>query len=112
MGEAIFGEQDPATVFFQGRTEVIEPTPQGFLLKMPLPFARKEQLDLLQTGDELVVQVGDYKRNLILPRALASLNIASARLEGGELRINFVRREEQPGSKPPALGATAQEPAT
>jgi len=60
---------------------------------MPLPFARKEQLDLAQTGDELVVQVGDYKRNLILPRALAASQIEGARLEDGELRITFVRPE-------------------
>jgi arsenite-transporting ATPase len=112
MGEAIFGAADPVSVFFHGRTETIEPTAQGFLLKMPLPLARKEQLDLMQTGDELVVQVGDYKRNVILPRALAALQVASAKLEDGELRINFVRREKQGGSEPPGLGTTAQEPGT
>jgi arsenite-transporting ATPase len=112
MGEAIFGTADPAGVFFHGKTETIEPTAQGFLLKMPLPLARKEQLDLMQTGDELVVQVGDYKRNVILPRALATLQVASAKLEDGELRINFVRREKQGGSEPPGLGTTAKEPGT
>src|SRR4051794_8824480 len=112
MGEAIFGEADPVSVFFHGKTEVIEPTPEGFLLKMPLPMARKDQIDLLQTGDELVVQVGDYKRNIILPRALAVMQVASAKLEEGELRITFVRKEEQAGSTPPALGARTREPAT
>ncbi|MDQ3707559.1 MAG: hypothetical protein M3437_20490 [Chloroflexota bacterium] len=58
---------------------------------MPLPFATKEQVDLLQTGDELVVQVGDYKRNLILPRALATLQVAGAKLDNGELSINFAK---------------------
>jgi hypothetical protein len=68
---------------------------------MPLPLATKEQLDLLQTGDELVVQVGDYKRNLILPRALATLQISSAKLENGELRVTFVRPD---GADGPAAG--------
>ncbi|HYP38879.1 MAG TPA: TRC40/GET3/ArsA family transport-energizing ATPase [Chloroflexia bacterium] len=89
MGEAIFGSEDPARVFFQGKVQTIEAVEQGFMLKMPLPFATKEQVDLLQTGDELVVQVGDYKRNIILPRALATLQVAGAKLEGGELRIRF-----------------------
>ena len=66
--------------------QTIEATPTGYLLRMPLPLASREQLDLLQTGDELVVQVGDYKRNIILPRALASLQIIGAKLENGELR--------------------------
>jgi arsenite/tail-anchored protein-transporting ATPase len=110
MGEAIFGAADPATVFFHGKTQVIEPTEQGFLLKMPLPLARKEQLELMQTGDELVVQLGEYKRNIILPRALATAQVAAAKLEDGELRINFVRREEQGGGRPQGMGTTAHEP--
>ena len=114
MGEAIFGDADPAGVFFEGNAQTIEATPQGFMLKMPLPLATKEQLDLLQTGDELVVQVGDYKRNLILPRALATLQIASAKLENGELRLNFVRPNSEPGGKPQGSGAAATQtgPAT
>jgi arsenite-transporting ATPase len=97
MGEAVFGSEDPAKVFFQGKVQTIEAVEQGFLLKMPLPFATREQVDLLQTGDELVVQVGDYKRNIILPRALATLQVAGAKLEGGELRIRF--------KNPAAVGA-------
>jgi arsenite/tail-anchored protein-transporting ATPase len=95
MGNTIFGDADPADVFFKGNVQSIELTEEGYLLKLPLPLARKEQLDLVQTGDELVVQVGDYKRNLILPRALATSRISNARLEEGELRISFVRPEER-----------------
>jgi arsenite-transporting ATPase len=91
MGDEVFDDADPSTVFFKGKIQTIEPHGTGFLLKMPLPFATKEQVDLLQTGDELVVQVGDYKRNLILPRALATLQVAGAKLDNGELRINFAK---------------------
>lgn len=96
MGQAVFGDQDPGSVFFKGSTQTIEQTDTGYILRMPLPLATKEQLDLVQTGDELVVQVGDYKRNLILPRALATLQVANAKLDNGELRVRFVR----PGSPP------------
>ena len=100
MGQAIFGDANPASIFFEGRAQTIEPTAKGFVLRLPLPLASKEQLDLMQTGDELVVQVGDYKRNLILPRALATLQVAGAKLENGELSINFVRPDEEvPGPK-------------
>jgi arsenite-transporting ATPase len=93
MGEAIFGDADPAGVFFRGKRQTIQPMGTGYTLKMPLPLASKEQIELMQTGDELVVQVGDYKRNVILPRALVTLQVAGAKLEGGELRINFVQKE-------------------
>jgi arsenite-transporting ATPase len=105
MGQALFGEQDPTTVFFAGKTQTIEQTPTGFLLRLPLPLATKEQLDLVQAGDELVVQVGDYKRNIILPRALATLQIAGAKLDSGELTVNFVR----PGAEASGVdGASTQ----
>lgn len=94
MGEAIFGKRDPSEVFFHGKVQAIEPTQAGgYTLKMPLPLATKEQVDLLQTGDELIVQVGDYRRNIILPRALAVLQVAGAKLDSGELRINFVQSD-------------------
>jgi arsenite-transporting ATPase len=89
MCQAIFGDKDPAEVFFMGKTQTIEQSGSDYTLKLPLPLANKDQVDLLQTGDELVVQVGDYKRNIILPRALASLKVAGAKLENGELRIKF-----------------------
>jgi arsenite-transporting ATPase len=91
MGDAVFDDADPSSVFFRGKVQTIEPHGAGFTLKMPLPFATKEQVDLLQTGDELVVQVGSYKRNLILPRALATLQVAGAKLDNGELRISFAK---------------------
>ena len=43
-----------------------------------------------------MIQVGDYKRNIILPRALAVLKIAGAKLENGELRIRFVPNTGRP----------------
>lgn len=91
MGRAIFNDADPSDVFFHGKVQTIEQHSTGFTLKMPLPFANKDQVDLMQTGDELVVQVGDYKRNLILPRALATLQVAGAKLDNGELSISFAK---------------------
>ena len=93
------GDADPG-VLLHGKRQSIEPTDTGFTLKMPLPLATKEQIELLQTGDELVVQVGDYKRNVILPRALAILQVAGAKLDGGELRINFVQQKEPSAISP------------
>jgi arsenite/tail-anchored protein-transporting ATPase len=89
MSDALFGGKDPGSLFFKGKVQTIEQIGTGYVLRFPLPLANKNQIDLMQTGDELVVQVGDYKRNIILPRALALLQVAGAKLENGELRITF-----------------------
>jgi len=89
MADAIYGDQDPSAVFFQGKTEEIEQQDGGYLLHLPMPFAEKGAVEMTQVGDELIVQVGSYKRNMILPRALATLRARSAKLNDGELRVAF-----------------------
>ena len=89
MAEAIYGDKDPSQVFFTGKTEEIEAQGDGYLLRLPMPFAEKGAVEMTQVGDELIVQVGSYKRNMILPRALATLRASSAKLDGGELRVAF-----------------------
>ncbi len=89
MADAIYGAQDPSQVFFAGRTAQIEQEGEGYLLRLPMPFAEKGSVEMTQVGDELIVQVGSYKRNMILPRALATLHATSAKLNGGELRVAF-----------------------
>lgn len=89
MADAVYGSEDPSQVFFAGKTEQIEQQPDGYLLRLPMPFAEKGAVEMTQVGDELIVQVGSYKRNMILPRALAVLRASSAKLNDGELRVAF-----------------------
>jgi len=49
----------------------------------------RRDLSLLEAGEELVVQVGRYRRNLLLPRMLVGRKVNGARLENGRLRIRF-----------------------
>lgn len=93
MAEAVFGDKDPGQVFFKGRTHHIEKGDGHFLLTIPLPFATKGDISLLHTGDELVVQVGNHRRNIVLPRALATMDVGQARMDGDTLRIVFDRKD-------------------
>lgn len=98
LAETLFPEGDPVRLLYTGKPHDIERTEDGFVLSIPLPLAAKEAINLTRTGDELIVRIGNIKRNLILPRALASLEVASACFEGVDLRITFARRaEEAPG---------------
>ncbi|MFQ6015535.1 MAG: ArsA family ATPase [Anaerolineae bacterium] len=90
MADALFGQEDPTKLFFQGQTHRIEPWDEGYLLIMSLPFVEKGDISLLRSGDELTVQVGSYRRNLILPHVLRGLTAQGARFEGGLLKIRFI----------------------
>ncbi len=89
MGEVLFGEEDPSRIFSRGRPHEVERIDGYYELSIPLPFVEKAEIRLSRNGDELLVQVGRYKRNLVLPRTLAGLPIEGARFENGKLRIRF-----------------------
>ena len=89
MAAALYGDGDPSQVYFAGRGHHIEKRNGDYVLSLQLPFASKDQVALLQAGDELVVHVGNQKRNVILPRALVGLQPGGARFEDGTLRIRF-----------------------
>ncbi|MBE0467106.1 MAG: ArsA family ATPase, partial [Candidatus Desulforudis sp.] len=89
LARACFGEEDPARVFYRGFTQEIAKEGRGYLLSVKLPFVEKGEISLAQKGDELNIHVGDYRRNVILPRMLAGLEAGSAGFEAGVLKIRF-----------------------
>ena len=93
FADALYGDSDPTRVYFEGQRQDIRQEDGDYVLTLMLPFSRKEDIQLSQVGDELIVHVGNQKRNLILPRALAGLASEGAKLEGDRLTIRFVRPE-------------------
>ena len=94
LGEHIYGDRDPARVFYEGATQQITHDDGRHVLTIRLPFASKEDISVVENRDELTLQVGQYRRNVILPRALAGLGVREAKLDGDALHIIFRREEE------------------
>jgi arsenite-transporting ATPase len=89
MAQALYGAEDPSRVFYEGSPQEIEKNGKGYLLKMKLPFAAKSDVHLTRAGDELAISVGNFRRNTILPRALAALEVQKAKMEEGKLVVSF-----------------------
>jgi len=90
MADSMYGRDDPTRIYFQGQTQSIQPLDGGYELSLALPFSEKRDISLVRSGDELVVQVGAYRRSIILPRALVGLTTCRARFDNGHLKIRFV----------------------
>lgn len=99
MADALYGKDDPTKFFFRGQVQNFQKEDEHYTLTLTLPFIEKEDISLLRSGDELVVQVGNFKRNIILPHALAGLAATGARFEGSKLRIQFYQQQEGKGGK-------------
>ena len=98
MAEAIYGDDEPASVFYRGARQRIERLAEGYQLRQPLPFAERSNIQLTRVGDELIVRLGNQKRNIILPRALWDLEVTKATIEGKELVLHFERVGSTNGS--------------
>jgi arsenite-transporting ATPase len=93
FGEAVYDALDPTAVLHQGQIHQIRQEDSQYVLTLTVPFITKEEISLSQVGDELVVQVGNFKRNIILPRALVGMESRGAKLEDDRLSIRFARPE-------------------
>ncbi len=91
LADELYGERNPADRMFDGVVHKLEQLDGGsqWMLRVPIGFARKEQLDLYRSRDEITLSVGPYRRNIVLPDELHQLEITSARFEDKYLNIHF-----------------------
>ena len=100
MAQATYGERDPSSIFYEGSPQEIEKDPEGgYTHKMRMPFTDKTNLKLARAGDELAISVGNFRRNLVLPRALASLQVQKARFDANDLLLKFGNGADEPTTK-------------
>jgi arsenite-transporting ATPase len=100
LGDAIFADVDPTALLQHSRPQRMERDGKDYVLCLDLPFAAKDEIDLVQRENELFVKVGPYKREISLPRVLARRQRRTAKFDatGRTLRIHFAA-EEPVGSR-------------
>lgn len=89
MARDVFGRRDPTRVFFEGEPMQILQQDNEYVVKLMLPFATKDEADVWVHGEELIVSIGGFRRNIFLPRSLVGLDIHSAKLKAGILSVRF-----------------------
>jgi len=97
LGASLFGDVDPSTVFYRGRPYSVRREAGGYLLSLELPFTSREEVALARHSDELLIQVGSWRRTLVLPRALVDAATIGAKMDDNTLRIQFAARSPQSG---------------
>jgi arsenite-transporting ATPase len=89
LGDALYGDLDPTTYFYRGRPYSVVRDNGEFVMSVELPFAMKEKINLSRHADEIVIEVGTWRRNLVLPRALIDAPTRGATFEDHVLKIRF-----------------------
>ncbi|NJR68935.1 MAG: TRC40/GET3/ArsA family transport-energizing ATPase [Synechococcales cyanobacterium CRU_2_2] len=89
LKETLYGDEDPAQVYYKETTLRVVQIDNDYSLEVYLPGIPKSQVELSKSGDELNIRIGNHRRNLVLPQALAALQPSGAKIEDDYLKIKF-----------------------
>jgi arsenite/tail-anchored protein-transporting ATPase len=89
LKETLYANEDPAQVYYKETTLRVVQEANQYSLEVYLPGIAKDKVDLSKTGDELNIRIGNHRRNLVLPQALAALQPSGAKMEEDYLKIKF-----------------------
>jgi arsenite/tail-anchored protein-transporting ATPase len=90
VAKVLYAEgEDPAAVSQTEKPYTFEKRDGKYEIRLLLPFAAKSEVGLFKKGDELVVEVGTLRRHIGLPRSMATLVPARARLESRVLTVEM-----------------------
>ncbi|TAG91368.1 MAG: arsenic-transporting ATPase [Oscillatoriales cyanobacterium] len=89
LKETLYKDEDPSQIYYKENTIRIVQDNNQYVLELYLPGIAKDQIQLSKTGDELNVRIGNHRRNMVLPQALAALQPSGAKMEDDYLKIKF-----------------------
>ena len=89
----IFGDQDPTQVYYRGKLQEVVRDGEDFLLRLPLPHVEIDKVIMTRKGDELYVEIGNFKRAITLPAVLLPMEAKRARMVNAALEVRFSAAE-------------------
>ncbi len=95
LATTIFGEQDPTQVFYRGAIQEIIQKGDTYILRLPLPHIEMDKVVMTKKGDEMIIEIGNFKRDITLPSVLAHHEATVAKFVDKALEIHFAVPSEQ-----------------
>lgn len=89
LKDTLYKDEDPAQVYYKETTLRVVQEDSNYSLELYLPGIPKDKIELSKSADELNIRIGNHRRNLVLPQALAALQPSGAKMEDDYLKIRF-----------------------
>lgn len=95
LAQTIFGEQDPTQIFYRGSVQEVIHQGDAYVLRLPLPHVEMSKVIMTKKGDEMIIEIGNFKRDITLPAVLANQEATVARFVNKSLEITFALPKEE-----------------
>ncbi|MCL5803567.1 MAG: ArsA family ATPase [Thermoplasmataceae archaeon] len=90
LSKKIYEDSDPMEIFFKGKPIEYYRLDNRNYVKVKLPFAKKESMNLYNKGGELVIEIENWRRVFYLPQSLSDKSPGNAEFINGHLNIELV----------------------
>jgi arsenite/tail-anchored protein-transporting ATPase len=93
LSQIIFGNTDPTQIFYRGPIQEVTRQGDEYVLRLPLPHVEMDKVLMTRKGDEMIIEIGNFKRDITLPNVLANQEASVARFVNKALEIHFTARQ-------------------
>lgn len=90
MGSDVFGTASPTKVFYTDKqTHTVEKSGNKYMLRLYLPNIEIDRVQMNVKGDELLIEVNNFRKNIVLPNVLIGRKTEGAQFGNGNLDVMF-----------------------
>ena len=89
LAQAIYQYKSPLETMYKGLLQEIVKSNGEYILRLPLPHVEIDKVVMTKKGDDLIVEIGNFKRDMVLPHSLAARSAKSATFKDGVLQVKF-----------------------
>ena len=89
LAQQVFGDSDPTQIFYRGPVQEVKREGDVYILRLPLPHVEMDKVVMTKKGDEMIVEIGNFKRDITLPAVLINHEAVRARFVDKALEIHF-----------------------
>ncbi len=89
LAELTFKYQNPLDILYKGLVQEIVKIDGDYVLRLPLPHVELNKVVMTKKGDDLILEIGNFKRDMVLPQSLANRSAKSAVFKDGVLQVRF-----------------------
>jgi len=89
LAQTIFGDADPTQVYYRGPIQEVTREGDTYVLRLPLPHVEMDKVLMTKKGDEMIIEIGNFKRDITLPAVLVNQEAKVALFVNKALEIHF-----------------------
>jgi arsenite-transporting ATPase len=95
VADSLYGKSDPLATRLKSPPFKFTKDGEDYLLSLALPFVEKEEIELVRSGEDLVISLGSFRRHVPLPNSVMAHAALQARIKDKRLTVRFSREKKR-----------------